>query len=78
MKTFSEALEILKKGGVVKRSIIKNDDCICNYKNRLYWLAYHTGIRYPYRPTNADLMADDWEDVTPKKEESFWVIPPLE
>lgn len=60
MATFSEALEHLKANTFVKREVIKNDTVIVNYKNRLYQMSTNTGVRYPYVPTNKDLMADDW------------------
>lgn len=60
MATFSKALVYLKADGTVKREVIKNDTEICIYKNRLYQLSRNTGIRYPYVPTNADLLAEDW------------------
>ena len=60
MATFSEALEHLKANTFVKREVIKNDTVIVNYKNRLYQMSTNTGVRYPYVPTNKDLMSDDW------------------
>ena len=60
MGTFSEALEHLKSNTLVKREVIKNDTVIVNYKNRLYQMSKNTGVRYPYIPTNKDLMANDW------------------
>lgn len=60
MGTFSEALEHLKSNRFVKREAVKNDTVIVDYKNRLYQMSVDTGIRYPYVPTNEDLMADDW------------------
>lgn len=60
MGTFSEALEHLKSNRFVKREAVKNDTVIVNYKNRLYQMSVDTGVRYPYVPTNEDLMADDW------------------
>lgn len=60
MATFSEALEHLKANTFVKREVIKNDTVIVNHKNRLYQMSKNTGVRYPYVPTNKDLMADDW------------------
>lgn len=60
MANFSEALELLKKGQFVKREVIKNDTVIGIYKNRLYQVSLYSKIRYPYVPTNNDLMADDW------------------
>lgn len=70
MNTFSKALEALKEGRKVRRSVIKNDDFIISYKNRLYWLNHQTGVRYPYHPSDKDLMANDWnvidEETIPK------------
>jgi len=60
MATFSEALEHLKANKLVKREVIKNDTVIVNHKNRLYQMSTNTGVRYPYTPTNKDLMSDDW------------------
>jgi len=60
MGTFNDALEILKNNGKTRRKVIHGSTVIVNYKNRLYWMSVDTGVRYPYRPTNADLMADDW------------------
>lgn len=60
MGTFSEALEHLKAGQLVKRKVTKNDTVIVEYKNRLYQMSQDTGFRYPYVPTNVDLMTDDW------------------
>jgi len=60
MGTFSKALEHLKANTLVKREVIKNDTVVINYKDRLYQMSQNTRVRYPYVPTNADLMADDW------------------
>lgn len=60
MITFSQALEHLKDYGIVKREVIKNDTVIINYKKRLYQMSLSTGVRYPYVPTNNDIMSDDW------------------
>ena len=60
MATFSEALEHLKANKKVKREIIKNDTVIVNHRKRLYYMCQATGTRYPYVPSNEDLMADDW------------------
>jgi hypothetical protein len=58
---FSLMLLHLQNEGTAKREVVKNDTVIMIYKNRLYHYCISTGIRYPYVPTNADLMADDWE-----------------
>jgi len=59
--TFSQALEQLKDNKFVKREVVKNETVIAKYKNRLYWVSGTTGVRYPYTPTNKDLMANDWK-----------------
>lgn len=63
MKTFSNALEGMKKNELWKREIIKNDTVIIWYKKRLYQMSQSTGVRYPYTPTNSDIMANDWDQV---------------
>ena len=63
---FSQALEILQDNKIVKRKKVKNDTVIINYKNQLYQMSQSTGVRYPYVPTNADLMANDWVQVIQK------------
>jgi len=60
MANFSEALEHVKSNNKAKRQIIKNDTVIILYKKRLYQMSENTGVRYPYVPTNKDLMANDW------------------
>lgn len=60
MTAFSEALEHLKSNGFVKRDVIKNDTVVVNHKNRLYQMSLNTGVRYPYAPTDEDLLAEDW------------------
>ena len=60
MGTFSEALEHLKSNRLIKREVIKNDTVVVNYKDRLYQMSKKTGVRYPYVPTNKDLMSNDW------------------
>ncbi len=61
MIDFSEALTLMKKGVFVKRQVIKNDTVIMIYKNQLMQLCLSTGVRYPYVPTNEDLLAHDWQ-----------------
>jgi len=63
MGTFSNALEGTKQNELWKRKVIKNDTVIICYKKRLYQMSQNTGVRYPYIPTNTDLMADDWINV---------------
>lgn len=63
MKTFSNALEGIKRNELWKRKVIKNDTVIICYKKRLYQMSQKTGVRYPYSPTNADIMASDWGKV---------------
>lgn len=63
MATFSEALELLKANKRVKRRVVKNDTVIIIYKKRLYQMSQSTGVRYPYSPSNRDLLAEDWMEV---------------
>jgi len=65
---FSDALEEIKKGNFVKRQVVKNNTVIIDYKNRLYHFDRETGIRYPYSPSNADLMSIDWQIIPKTKD----------
>ena len=60
---FEVAIMRLKQGAFVRRDCIKNDTVILVHKDRLYQMSKAQGVRYPYVPTNADLMAHDWEIV---------------
>ena len=68
MATFSEALELLKANKLVKRRVVKNDTVIMIYKKRLYQMSQITGVRYPYSPSNRDLLAEDWVEVESTEE----------
>jgi len=57
---FEKALEQMKKGYPVTRDCIKNDTVMLIYKDRLYQMSISQGVRFPYVPTNADLLAEDW------------------
>lgn len=68
MKTFIDAIAGIKRNNELwKRKVIKNDTVITCYKKRLYQMSQNTGVRYPYTPTNADIMATDWIKVMPLK-----------
>ena len=58
--TFEIALKHLKSGGKVKRSVIQNDTVIVIYKKELVQMSESTGVRYPYVPSNKDILAVDW------------------
>ena len=59
---FGEALIYIESepDKLVKRKCIKNDTVIVKYKGRLYQRSTDTGVRYPYKPTDADIFAKDW------------------
>lgn len=64
---FSKALELLKEGKFVKRTVIKNDTAICNYNSRLYHVNTETGVRYAYSPSNGDIFSNDWFEYIPNE-----------
>ena len=71
MATFSEALEWLKQNQKAKRICVKNDTAIIIYKDRLMQISQDTGVRYPFSPTNKDLLSNDWELIHLPKSDNF-------
>ena len=63
MSTFSNAIEGIKKNELWKRKVIKNDTVVVCHKSRLYQMSKNTGVRYPYTPSNSDIMATDWSRI---------------
>lgn len=68
---FEFALSLLKDGKFVKRQCVKNNTVIVKHKERLYQMSLETGVRYPYVPTSADLMAYDWIEIIPKSKDAM-------
>lgn len=60
---FEVALSKMKSGAFVSRECIKNDTVFLVHKNRLYQMGLGPAVRYPYVPTNADMLATDWHEV---------------
>ena len=73
LKTFNfeQALSKMKKGELVSRACIKNDAVMLIYKDRLYQMSKGVGVRYPYIPTNKDIMSEDWHDMDFEKIEQI-------
>lgn len=65
--SFEWALEQMKAQKFLQRRVIKNDTVIIIYKKRLYQMSLKTGVRYPYSPSNSDLLAEDWMAIEPRQ-----------
>lgn len=65
LHNFGSVLDHLKSGLPAKRLTIRNKTTIMMYKDRLYHNVL--GVRAAYVPTNADLLAEDWILIYPKK-----------
>lgn len=61
--TFESALEYMKCGHKAKREIVKNDTVIIVHKKELMQMCESTGVRYPYQPTNEDILSTDWQQL---------------
>lgn len=64
--TFESAIDYMKSGGFAKRDIVKNETVVFLYKKEFMYLHQPTGIRFPFHPSNEDMITNDW-NLLPKQ-----------